>query len=96
LTTNRAGLYTEVKVDSLSQSDSLSPKRSTFKRLAERRTNAVLQRIRVLSHCSNKYAYEYSEADVERIFGAIEKELDSARMRFSGKQAVSRFTLADQ
>ena len=76
--------------------DSLSLKRAAFKRLAEKRTNAVLQRIRVLAHCSNRYVYEYSQADVERIFGAIEQELERARMRFSGKREMSRFSLEDE
>jgi CHASE1-domain containing sensor protein len=76
--------------------DSLSSKRAAFKRLAEKRTNAVLQRIRVLAHCSNRYVYEYSQADVERIFGAIEQELEKARLRFSGKREVSQFTLEDE
>ena len=76
--------------------DSLSLKRAAFKRLAEKRTNAVLQRIRVLAHCSNRYVYEYSQADVERIFGAIEEELERARMRFTGKREVNRFTLEDE
>jgi hypothetical protein len=74
----------------------LSPRRAAFKRLAEKRTNAVLQRIRVLAHCSNRYVYEYGQADVERIFGAIEQELERARARFSGKRETSRFTLEDQ
>jgi len=58
-------------------------KRETFERLAQKRTNAVLERIRVLSNCSNPYAYEYNEDDVRKIFGAIEKELRLARARFA-------------
>jgi CHASE1-domain containing sensor protein len=77
-------------------SESLSLKRASFKRLAEKRTNAVLQRIRVLAHCSNRYVYEYSEPDVDRIFHAIEQELEKARLRFSGKRDVSPFTLEDE
>jgi hypothetical protein len=76
--------------------DSLSVRRAAFKRLAEKRTNAVLQRIRVLAHCSNRYVYEYSQTDVEQIFGAIDEELERARMRFSGKREVNRFTLEDE
>jgi hypothetical protein len=57
-------------------------KRDAFLRLAERRTNAVLERIRVLSNCANPYAYEYNDEDVRKIFGAIEKELKAARSKF--------------
>jgi hypothetical protein len=57
-------------------------KRDAFKRLAERRTNSVLDRIRVLGNLSNPYAYEYSEDDVRVIFGAIEQELKTTRSKF--------------
>lgn len=67
-------------------------KRETFKRLASRRTTAVIERIRVLSNCSNPYAYEYTEEDVKKIFGAIEKELKAARMKFQQNENRS-FTL---
>ena len=64
-----------------------SPKREAFQRLAERRTNAILDKIRVLSNCANPYAYEYDEEDIKKIFMAIEKELKAARAKF---QVVER------
>jgi hypothetical protein len=57
-------------------------KRDAFLRLAERRTNSVLEKIRVLSNCANPYAYEYDDDDVRKIFLAIEKELKTARSKF--------------
>ena len=59
-----------------------SRKREAFTRLAEKRTNAVLDKIRVLSNCSNLYVYEYSDEDVKRIFSAIETELRAAKAKF--------------
>ncbi len=67
-------------------------KREVFKRLATRRTTAVIERIRVLSNCSNPYAYEYTEEDVKKIFAAIEKELKAARAKFQPHENRS-FTL---
>jgi hypothetical protein len=62
-------------------------KREAFKRLAERRTNAILDRIRVLGNLSNPYAYEYSDEDVRLIFGTIEQELKVTRLKFqSGRR----------
>lgn len=61
-------------------------KREAFLRLAEKRTNAVLEKIRVLSNCANPYAYEYSDEDVRKIFGAIEQELKAARSKFQGSR----------
>jgi hypothetical protein len=57
-------------------------KSEAFKRLATRRTNAVLERLRILGHCANPQLYEYSEEDVRKIFRAIEKELRIVKTKF--------------
>lgn len=57
-------------------------KRERFQRLAEVRTNAVLQKIRVLANCANTASYEYEASDVSAIFSAIEAELKIARSQF--------------
>lgn len=61
-------------------------KRTKFVRIAEGRTNAVVQKIRTLAKAANPYAYEYTEDDVRQIFAAIEQELRAARARFSQNQ----------
>jgi DNA polymerase IIIc chi subunit len=70
-------------------------KREAFLRLAEKRTNAVMEKIRVLSNCSNPHAYEYDEEDVRRIFAAIDKELKAARARFMNHRK-REFRLGDR
>jgi hypothetical protein len=57
-------------------------KREAFVRLAERRTNGVLEKVRVLGNLSNPYAYEYTDEDVRKIFSAIEQELRRTRLKF--------------
>lgn len=57
-------------------------KSATFQRLATKRTNAVLERIRVLGHCSNPQLYDYTQEDVRKIFQAIERELKVVKMKF--------------
>jgi len=57
-------------------------KTEAFRRLATKRTSAVLERIRVLGHCANPQLYEYSEEDVRKIFQAIERELRTIKARF--------------
>jgi hypothetical protein len=77
------------------QEDGESPKetkRERFLRVAERRTNNVLYRIRVLSNCANTYSYEFNPDDIRKIFGAIEQELAKARARFE-PSVPSKFTL---
>jgi len=58
-------------------------KRDRFKRLAKIRTQKVLEKIRVLGHCSNNTLYEYNEKDINMIFSAIDKELKRTRFLFS-------------
>ena len=61
-------------------------KREAFARLAEKRTNAVLDRIRLLGNLSNPYAYAYSDDDVKLIFGEIDRELRVTRAKFQNHQ----------
>ncbi len=61
-------------------------KREAFLRLAGKRTNAVLEKIRVLSNCANPYAYDYNDEDVRKIFAAIDQEVKNARAKFQGQR----------
>jgi len=54
-----------------------------FKRIAESRANAVLDKLRLLGNLSNRKTYKYSEKDIAKIFQAINKELKETRGRFS-------------
>jgi hypothetical protein len=57
-----------------------------FKRVATRRTNGILRRIRILGNCSNKSSYSYTEEDIKKIFSAIEGELRSIKAKFTNKE----------
>lgn len=68
-------------------------KREKFLRLAENRTNGVISKIRTLAKCSNPYAYEYTDDDVNQIFSAIEEELKIAKSQFRTPVNRGRFEL---
>ena len=70
-------------------------KRDKFVRLAEARTNKIIDMIQFLGNCSNANAYDYTQQDVDKIFGAIEAELREAKKKFNKVEAKksSRFTL---
>jgi len=53
-----------------------------FKRLAEKRTKVILDKIRVLSNLSSRGNYDYDEADVNKIFRAIDEELRITKAKF--------------
>jgi len=57
-------------------------KRERFKRLATQRTNAVLLKLKVLSNCSNRSAYEYTEEEVNKIFSEIDRRIKEAKAKF--------------
>lgn len=57
-------------------------KSQAFRRLATKRTNAVLDKLRILGHCANPWLYEYSEEDVKKIFKAIDAELRALKVKF--------------
>ncbi len=69
-------------------------KRDRFVRIAEARTNKIIERMRLLGNCSSKSNYEYSEEDVKQIFNALEKELKVTKNKFLGiTEKDEKFTL---
>ena len=69
-------------------------KRERFVRIAENRTNRIIDTLRLLTNCANKSNYDYTEEDIKKIFNAIEKEIKNAKNAFSGGDSESeRFTL---
>lgn len=57
-------------------------KRERFKRLAATRTNEVLKRVKILSNCANRSAYDYNEEEVMKIFAAIERAVKESKSKF--------------
>ena len=53
-----------------------------FKRVASKRTNEILEKIRILGNCSNKSSYEYTEEEVNKIFSEIDKQLKLTKSKF--------------
>lgn len=69
-------------------------KRERFVRIAEARTNKILEMMRLLGNCSSKANYEYYDEDIKKIFGALEKEIKNTKNRFLGIDANNeKFTL---
>lgn len=70
-------------------------KRERFVRLAEARTNKIIDMMKLLGNCSSTANYEYTEEDVKKIFSAIEKELKNTKAKFNEPDDAkeNRFTL---
>ena len=58
-------------------------KRQKFVDLAGARVNKALKDLQLIGNLSNKSAYEFSEGDIRKIFGALQKGLEGAKARFS-------------
>lgn len=58
-------------------------KRDRFKRLASLRTNEVIRRLKVLSNCANRQAYEYDAEDISKIFGEIDRKVREVKAKFN-------------
>lgn len=67
-------------------------KRERFVRVAEQRTQNVLDALRTLSKCSHPAVYEYNDKDLNKIFAAIEDELQYVKGVFAG---LNRFSLSN-
>lgn len=61
-------------------------KRDRFVKVASYRTNQALKYIRLISNCSNRNNYDYSDAEVNKIFSAIDEELRMTKLKFKSKR----------
>jgi hypothetical protein len=69
-------------------------KKENFKRIAEKRTNKIIDMISLLGNLANKSYYEYTEGQIESIFNTIQAELDKQRIKFAElKDKKQRFQL---
>ncbi|MVT68366.1 hypothetical protein GPL21_25040 [Bradyrhizobium pachyrhizi] len=70
-------------------------KRDKFVDLAENRTKNAIKAIRTIAKLGNRSAYDYTEADVKKIAGALQREIEAlkARMTQSGTKDSVDFTL---
>ena len=68
-------------------------KRENFVRLAEARTNKIIDMLRLLGNLSNTSNYTYNSSDVDKIFDTLEKELKNARKKFDTIGIDDKFTL---
>lgn len=71
----------------------MNEKKERFIRIAEKRTNKILEQIRLLGNCSNRNNYSYDDKQVDQIFKAIEKELDLSKKKYLMNKDKNKFSL---
>lgn len=63
----------------------MADKAIKFQEIAERRTNKVLNDLRLLGQCSNPRLYLFTDDQVRKIFKEIDKELRIVKQSFAPK-----------
>lgn len=56
--------------------------REKFVKLAEARVNKALKAIQLIGNLSNRSNYDYTDADISKIFKALSDELTECKRRF--------------
>ena len=73
----------EISADVLfSRKGTMTEKRERFERIVEKRVQNVTESLRKLGNCSNPYAYEYDDEDVEKIFTTVKASLSEVEEQF--------------
>ena len=60
----------------------MNAKREKFVELAEARVNRTIKDLQLIGNLSNRSAYDFTDADVKKMFAAIQKAFETARGRF--------------
>lgn len=66
----------------MTSEESGDKKRDRFEKVAVRRAQNGIDQIAKLARCSNRALYDFDESDVERIFAAIESQVERTRDEF--------------
>lgn len=66
-------------------------KQQKFVRIAEPRVTRACKAVSLLGNLASSN-YEYTEEQVDAMFGAVQQELDRARAAFSQKDKPKKFT----
>ncbi len=60
-----------------------------FERLAEKRVNEAIKKLRLIGNLSNKNNYEYTDKHVKKVLEVLESEVRLLKMKFKGDELDS-------
>jgi hypothetical protein len=72
----------------------MEDKHQRFIRLAEKRTNRVLESLRILGNCANRGVYEYEDGEIDRIFREIDAQVRATKALYKAS-ATRQFRLTE-
>ena len=69
-------------------------KQDRFKRIASRRVQEILGKLRLLGNCANRANYSYTDEQVRKVVNAIDEEWKKVKSEFNkGKRKGQEFNL---
>jgi len=66
-------------------------KSERFKRLASRRTNEVIDKLRILGNCADQRTYHYTDEEIDKIFRAIDEQTKIIKAKFKKPKKGFKF-----
>lgn len=69
-------------------------KNQKFQRLAEKRTNDVIKKLRLIGNLANTRQYDYSNKEVEEMFSAISEALRRAKSSYKSSVVKNNDTFS--
>ena len=79
---------------SKTKTDSKIIKEERFRRIASRRVQEIIDKLRLLGNCANRGNYYYTDEQVRKIFSAIDEEWKKVKIEFNkGKSKNKEFNL---
>jgi len=68
----------------------MDTKKQNFIRIAESRTNKIIDMIQLLGNLTNRSFYEYTDEQINAIFSSIQAELDAQKKLFDDYNKTKR------
>ena len=68
-------------------------KQDRFKRIASRRVQETLDKLRLIGNCANTSVYSYTEEDKRKIFSVIDNEVKRVKALFNKSKKENKFKL---
>ena len=75
------------------KADSKTIKEERFKRIASRRVQEILNKMRLLKNCANKGNYSYNEEQINKIISTIDNEWKKVKSEFNNSKPKKEFSL---
>ena len=73
--------------------ENISIKELKFREVAGKRTVRILDALRLLGQCANRRSYQYTDAQVDKIFREVRRALRNAEEQFKNSKNRIDFTL---